>query len=229
MLYDFKQDGAIKPGETLVAYEDGSIERITVAELAPLPLAQDLPALIRQEHQVAELLRLRASYDGCGCALCQEVYTTLDLAKYGDRAKQHGFGRWAVTLIQAGRTGADLWDEYHVPDYWRNDVFLTGGKAYGLTPGLQTLVLGNEKEILENQKGEKHGETGNDIRPTGKYRVSKARLQRAKPAGNAGHKLRYVKSSQAKQRFPGGLPGHTQPMLLDPGSTGVAGKKPRRR
>lgn len=55
-----------------------------------LPPAQDLKALIRQEHKRAELQRLDEGMDGCGCSDCQELYKTLDLSKYGNRVTNFG-------------------------------------------------------------------------------------------------------------------------------------------
>jgi len=69
----------------------------------------ELQERIQKDHQEAEILRLRAGYDGCGCADCQEFYKTLDLSVYKDRVLTMA----GVTCIVAGRAGADKWKEYH--------------------------------------------------------------------------------------------------------------------
>jgi len=76
---------------------------------APAP---SWPELIRHEHRQAELERLRAGYDGCGCSECQEIYKTIDPEKYGKRVICSA----GVINITAGRAGADLWEKYHLPD-----------------------------------------------------------------------------------------------------------------
>lgn len=68
--------------------------------------------IINQGHTQAELLRLRAGFDGCGCADCQELYATLDLDMYGARVKR----RSGFISIVAGITGADLWEKHHQDD-----------------------------------------------------------------------------------------------------------------
>lgn len=86
---------------------------------------------IKQEHTRAELERLSAGYDGCGCADCQALYATLDLAKYGNRVIRMA----GSVTITAGRAGANLWDKYHNPDYWEPgpaEFFITGGQKYGV-------------------------------------------------------------------------------------------------
>lgn len=50
----------------------------------------DLKAEIRKEHYRAELQRLNKGMEGCGCSLCQELYKTMDLSKYGTRVKHYG-------------------------------------------------------------------------------------------------------------------------------------------
>lgn len=97
-----------------------------------LPPEQDLKALIHTEHLNAELERLRAGYDGCGCSDCQEFYKTLDLKKYGKRV----IHKDEHIIIVEGKAGADLWDKYHLPDCWiKNDqVFITGRHSYYVTP-----------------------------------------------------------------------------------------------
>lgn len=226
-------------------FEASEVVRQHLEETDPV---EALHLAMRQEHIRAELLRLRAGYDGCGCADCQQFYTTLDLAKYGDRVK-HSAG---IISIEAGKAGADLWDEYHKPEHWdaTGQVFFTGGRGYALDGELKTMDIGKESDILkafdtgeiandlcpgpaevlqgilEYQKEIKdNGESGDNTRPTGKYRVSKARLQRAKPTGHARPKLRYVRSSKANKRLPGGLPGQAKPGVSDRGSPRLAKKK----
>lgn len=123
-------------------------------------LVEALHLAMRQEHIRAELLRLRAGYDGCGCGDCQQFYTTLDLEKYGDRVK-HNAG---IISIEADKTGADLWDEYHKPEYWSKDgqVFFSGGRGYALDSELKTVDIGKEADIL---KAFDTGEITNDLCP----------------------------------------------------------------
>lgn len=72
----------------------------------------ELATEIKQEHQRAEIERLRSGYDGCGCSDCQELYTIINLPKYGRRVI---YAAEAI-IITAGRYGADLWDKYHQSD-----------------------------------------------------------------------------------------------------------------
>lgn len=72
----------------------------------------DFNELNKEEHKAAEILRLRAGYDGCACAWCQETYRSIDLSMYGDRVLKTS----DTVSIAAGRKGADLWDLYHPPD-----------------------------------------------------------------------------------------------------------------
>ncbi|MBI4188044.1 MAG: hypothetical protein HY529_02445 [Chloroflexi bacterium] len=103
-----------------------------------LPPAQDLKSLIKAEHHHAELERLRAGYDGCGCADCQQLYETLDLGKYGKRVVKEA----GIIIITAGRAGADLWAEYNKPDSWIKDdnLFVTGGQKFGVSKTGATVV-----------------------------------------------------------------------------------------
>ncbi len=66
----------------------------------------------QEQHPAAELERLRAGFDGCGCSECQEYYKTIDLSNYGKRVIHLG----SIITITDGRAGADLWDKYHIPD-----------------------------------------------------------------------------------------------------------------
>jgi len=216
----------------------------------PLPAEGDLDvkAWILKEHRRAELLRLRAGYSGCGCVDCQQFYTTLDLSKYGDRVRHNG----GVISVEAGKAGADLWDEYHKPEHWSNDgqVFVTGGRGYAIGGGLRTVDVGEEADILKafdtggiatdlcrgpaevlqgileyRKELKDNGETGDNTRPTGKYRVSKARLQRTKPTGHTRPKLRYARSSKTGKRLSGSLPGQAKPGVSNRRSSGLAKKK----
>jgi hypothetical protein len=72
----------------------------------------ELQQRIIKDHEAAEILRLRAGFDSCGCQDCQTFYKTLDLSIYGDRVLTMG----GVTCIVAGRAGADKWVEYHQDD-----------------------------------------------------------------------------------------------------------------
>lgn len=78
----------------------------------------DLRAWINEEHHLAELERLRAGYDGCGCIDCQELYKTLDLSRYGSRVASYG----DFILIAAGKTCADLWEKYHLEKPYQNGI-----------------------------------------------------------------------------------------------------------
>lgn len=115
----------------------------------------ELDALILQEHRRAELERLRAGFDGCGCSDCQNYYKTLDLEKYGARVIRVA----GIVVIKAGQTGADLWEKYNPPDYWAQDgqVFVHYGKGYCVAPTGATVGIGpvdkNGKPIKE-QPGE---------------------------------------------------------------------------
>jgi hypothetical protein len=226
-------------------FEASEVVRQHLEETDPV---EALHLATRQKHCKAELLRLRAGYDGCGCDLCQGFYTILDLSKYGDRVK-HNEG---IISIVAGKTGADLWDEYHKREYWSNDgqVFFTGGRGYAVDSELKTVDIGKEADILKafdtgeiakdlcpgpaevlqgildyRKEIKGYGESGDNTRPTGKYRVSKARLQRAKPSSHARPKLRYVRSSKAGKGLSGSLPGHTKPGVSHRRSAGLAKKK----
>lgn len=61
------------------------------------------------EHRRAEIERLEAGYDGCGCTECQVLYGEIDMSQYAERViKAAGI----ITVI-AGRTGAGKWAQYH--------------------------------------------------------------------------------------------------------------------
>lgn len=102
---------------------------------------------IRKEHHQVELLRLQSGLDGCGCKDCQVFYAALDLSKYGDRVKRYG----GFIQIVAGKTGADLWEEYHRPESWDNtgQVFFTDGRGYALDYRGTTVDVGKEADILK--------------------------------------------------------------------------------
>lgn len=117
-----------------------------MTEQQGLPPQQDIDQLIRKEHYWAELLRHRAGLPGCGCSDCQSLYKKLDLSKYGKRViEQDG-----IFTITEGKTGADLYDEYHKPDYWKGNIFFTGGKKYGVTPNGGTVVVGGVTETSQD-------------------------------------------------------------------------------
>jgi len=132
--------------------------RTELSKLARVSHDLDLKAQIQQAHFEAELERLRAGYDGCGCADCQELYKTLDLSVYGDRVKDYA----GTILVVAGKTGADLWEKYNQPDHWKGGVFFTGGKGYGLTDDLRTIELGPEAEVIKDipKEDENDGKQG---------------------------------------------------------------------
>lgn len=95
-----------------------------------LPPAQDLKVNIKQTHREAEIMRLRAGYDGCGCSECQELYREIDLTKYGKRVIRAG----DIVVIVAGRVGADLWDQYHQQERWAGNGFIMGSTLWTVTP-----------------------------------------------------------------------------------------------
>jgi hypothetical protein len=74
--------------------------------------------LIKKTHKEAEIERLRAGFEGCGCADCQELYPELELGRFGDRVKKNG----GTIVIVAGKAGADLWSQYHQPNPWEAEV-----------------------------------------------------------------------------------------------------------
>lgn len=65
--------------------------------------------MMQKAHRQAELERLRAGFEGCGCSDCQEYYRELDLTVYGERVKRVAD---IITIIE-GKTGADNWQQYH--------------------------------------------------------------------------------------------------------------------
>lgn len=103
-------------------------------------MTTELKMLILEEHHQAEMLRLRAGFDGCGCADCQTLYATLDLEKYGKRVIRVG----GFIGITEGRAGADLWNKYHPAEHWSPDgnLFVIGGEKYGLTETGRTVCVG---------------------------------------------------------------------------------------
>jgi hypothetical protein len=100
----------------------------------------DSKQIERQLHYEAELERLRGGLEGCGCSLCQGIYSTIDLTKFGSRVKKYG----NIIIITDGKEGADLWGKHNMPDYWEPEGFyVTGGKKYGVTPTGATVCLGD--------------------------------------------------------------------------------------
>ena len=67
------------------------------------PPATNWKVEMRKEHQHAELLRLKAGQEGCGCSDCQKFYQILDLSQFGDRVKHYG----STVMVLSGSTGAD--------------------------------------------------------------------------------------------------------------------------
>lgn len=108
--------------------------------VADEPPRHDLKALIRAEHRRAELERLRAGYEGCGCAGCQDFYPTINLWVYGDRVKRYA----GVISIVEGRPGADFWEKYHRE--LRQDAAnmgKTGGEVVSKIPDKDILPTGD--------------------------------------------------------------------------------------
>jgi hypothetical protein len=69
----------------------------------------ELAGLTEINHHQAELERLKAGYDGCGCLDCQKLYKTLDLYVFGDRVIKIE----NVICVVAGRQGSEKWKQYH--------------------------------------------------------------------------------------------------------------------
>jgi hypothetical protein len=64
---------------------------------------------LNQEHCRAELERLNAGFEGCGCAECQALYQKIDLEKYEARVIRAA----GVITIVAGKAGAENWEKHH--------------------------------------------------------------------------------------------------------------------
>ena len=183
-----------------------------------LPPEHDWAGEIKQEHRRAELERLRAGYDGCGCADCQELYRELDLAWYGDRVTRYG----DFILIVAGKPGADLYEQYHKREYWSDcgQIYFTGGRGYAIAPDLQTVDVGREADIL---KAFDTGEIVTDLCP-GPAEVLQSILDyrkeikdngkqperqrpgafRSRTHGKAKHRAAHIKPAAFRKRLPGG-------------------------
>jgi hypothetical protein len=123
-----------------------------------LPPEQDLAALIRQEHQRAELQRLQTGQDGCGCADCQAFYKTLGLSAYGDRVVNAA----GAIVIKSGKAGAILVKDDR--DSWSDcgQVNYISGSGWGLTSTLKSVCLGNQADI---EKALKDGKVPGDATP----------------------------------------------------------------
>ena len=98
-----------------------------------LPPATDWKAARFKEHQHAELLRLKAGQEGCGCSDCQKFYQTLDLSQFGDRVKHYG----NTVMVLAGTTGAgkqrnEISEGWHLTEKY-GDVFVSpSGKVWSV-------------------------------------------------------------------------------------------------
>ncbi len=66
-------------------------------------LNYNLKEKISIEHRRAELDRLVRGMEGCGCIVCQELYQTLDLTKYGGRAKNYAESSSGSFILISGR------------------------------------------------------------------------------------------------------------------------------
>lgn len=128
-----------------------------------LPPAQDLKALINEEHRWVELKRLRMGMEGCGCAECQALYKTLELSVYDTRVIQYG----DLIFIRAGRSGTDLIDN-SPGDYWTDDSiqFVHFNKGYGISPALQTVCTGllnaGSRPLEPSPDGDEASQDGKD-------------------------------------------------------------------
>ncbi len=113
------------------------------------PADWDMSALIKLEHRRAELQRLNSSLDGCGCALCQELYASLDLSRYGSRVTHSG----DCILIIAGKTGADP-HLIETADRWSADdsVFIHHGQSWGVSKSGRRVLL--KDSSLASQDGQ---------------------------------------------------------------------------
>jgi hypothetical protein len=87
---------------------------------------------IKQAHRQAELQRLNAGWQGCGCSDCQTLYKELDLSKYGNRVSYHDS---RIDIAYAP------WMQ--PKDHWEGDsVFVHYGKRYIVNALLQTVCKG---------------------------------------------------------------------------------------
>jgi hypothetical protein len=135
---------------------DNSYKRITAGSrenrelrmselITDLPPTQDLKALIHEEHNRAELQRLRMGLEGYGYVECQELYRTLGLSVYGNRVIQYS----DLIFVQAGKDGADLFEDSR--DYWTTEgFFVQGSKKYGTSPSGGIIYLGTATEMPPN-------------------------------------------------------------------------------
>lgn len=83
---------------------DGEMEdTMDLKSIAPKEHVGSTPSpgttLADRFHLEGELARLVAGDEGCGCALCQEFYKTIDLNVYGDRVKRFDGGHITVRAI----------------------------------------------------------------------------------------------------------------------------------
>lgn len=200
----------------------------------------DYRQLIRQSHYEAELERLRAGYEGCSCAMCQEFYHELDLAKYGERVKRLG----DTVVILAGKDGADKWTQYHQEDSWSRggQVFYTGGMAYGVADDGRNVRLGQERIIraviadptlcfnipifdriieLEREQAGIRAEDINDVRIKTRVSIGTANKRGAVRKGDSGSRpVLYARHRAAGARRAAGkgisrrLPQQKQPRLF---------------
>jgi hypothetical protein len=103
-------------------------------------------------------------------------------------------------------------------DYWSEpdgQIFFTGGKGYGLTPELQTICLGDEKDILKYLET---GEMNPDWTPTQRQVLIKVRelrgelshgagqpgtgsVERAKPVRFTWHRKKHSRHASSRKRF----------------------------
>lgn len=153
----------------------------------------DLKDLIEAEHRKAELERLLAGYEGCGCTDCQQFYSSINLGQFGDRVKEYA----GTISILAGRTGATKWDQYHLEERWQGEVFIIGNMGYTLTPALQTIcrpVTEIPKELLTEGKEVNDGKQPNIQRPG---------AIRSRTAGKAKHRAAHIKPASFRKRLPG--------------------------